>query len=88
LRLWTRAPRTTMLSVDIGSEGCGNPCARPQANLPSGSARLTESFYYKAGRESMSAVMRDESERGVNKIAMNDPIPRPASRKVIAVGKS
>src|SRR5580700_8181662 len=59
LRLWTRAPRTTILSVgastvclgreDIGSRA-GTARVRPERSRPEPSARLTESFYYKAGK--------------------------------------
>src|SRR4029077_17821316 len=49
-RLWTRAPRTTMLSVDIWKRDRCNP-GGPRQNvtqLPEGSGGATESLYYTA----------------------------------------
>src|SRR5216684_236679 len=45
-RLWTRAPRTTMLSVDIGLPERGSR-VELRRDTPGVSAAATESFYYK-----------------------------------------
>src|SRR6267143_1814330 len=45
-RLWTRAPRTTMLSVDIGLPERGSR-VEPRRDAPGASAAAAESFYYK-----------------------------------------
>src|SRR6202045_4370305 len=45
-RLWTRAPRTTMLSVDIGLPERGSR-VELRREAPGASAAATESFYYK-----------------------------------------
>src|SRR5579864_3779109 len=83
-RLWTRAPRTTMLSVDISKESKQSPeSGRMRSVAPPGTA---ESFYYKAGLGRTLAGFRTnerkDSGRGASNKVRIEPIPRPAIRNV------
>src|SRR5574340_797540 len=70
LRLWTRAPRTTMLSVAMGPSATA--CGRGSPPAPDGSRHAAESSYYTV-RQGLRTALCPRSQHPVRAPSYNPP---------------
>src|SRR5215471_1649947 len=82
LRLWTRAPRTTMLSVDIGQRGFWQPL--PSGRHPCCASATAESFYYTGHRDAIWGGGTPSSRVGMSLKTEPRRAGQPATPRTVA----